>query len=419
MGLIATVTANGEYFFQTFINSLIYSPAATLPEDTIRAFADEVVYIGGDPLYWVRREAAFAVGALAKVVPMEVLLLSLLPLFEILSNDSTWHVRHSTVFALPGILARLPFDRRRSLALDTLSRLSQDESQTVRSGALEVLGEVIYTFHEDAQAVPVELVNLFIGQQAAFSPERYERSMGADHWPQKEPDASTVKKPLDMDVDDSVNQVADDTPEGRTLSSGTTVTTASTSSDEKEDPTRPLITSFNFPAVALSLGPGRWNEVREYFFALARDSNVRVRRTIAAGLGEMARILGSQLAQRDLFEIWEDKVHDAEDGQTRLKALSGLTMFVEALTGSTRAKVYDTLLELWGQWLTGWRERECLAGALPDLAKLAEGKGEVVRILMGKALLDNVAAVRERAVDAVSLCVHRNYKNSQKAEIIS
>ena len=33
--------------------------------------------MGHDPVYWVRREASFAVGALAKVVPLELVLSSL------------------------------------------------------------------------------------------------------------------------------------------------------------------------------------------------------------------------------------------------------------------------------------------------------------------------------------------------------
>ena len=41
------------------------------------AFVIEVERVGRDPVYWVRREASFAVGALAKVVPQEVVLISL------------------------------------------------------------------------------------------------------------------------------------------------------------------------------------------------------------------------------------------------------------------------------------------------------------------------------------------------------
>lgn len=37
----------------------------------------EVERVARDPVYWVRREACFALGALTKVVPEELLLVSL------------------------------------------------------------------------------------------------------------------------------------------------------------------------------------------------------------------------------------------------------------------------------------------------------------------------------------------------------
>jgi hypothetical protein len=35
-------------------------------------FVQEVWRVGSDSVYWVRREASFAIGALAKVVPLEM-----------------------------------------------------------------------------------------------------------------------------------------------------------------------------------------------------------------------------------------------------------------------------------------------------------------------------------------------------------
>lgn len=57
MSLIAAVTAAG-----------------VVSEATKRIFAAEVARVGRDHVYWVRREAAYALGALAKVVPREVLI---------------------------------------------------------------------------------------------------------------------------------------------------------------------------------------------------------------------------------------------------------------------------------------------------------------------------------------------------------
>lgn len=49
----------------------------SIDDATKVAFVAEVERVGRDPVYWVRKEASYAVGALAKVVPQEVVLISL------------------------------------------------------------------------------------------------------------------------------------------------------------------------------------------------------------------------------------------------------------------------------------------------------------------------------------------------------
>jgi serine/threonine-protein phosphatase 4 regulatory subunit 1 len=392
----------------------IHITAVKLPEDTIRAFADEVAYIGADPLCWVRREASFAVGALAKVVPVEVVLLSLLPLFDALASDTVWQVRHSAVFALPGILTRLTPQHRRTLALDVLLSLSCDVETTVRSAVLEILGEVIYAFHADDGGAPPELVSLFVGRNRGSEWRQHKHSIEPHLI---DPPRTNAKEPLGPLS--SVFENDDDSPEGSEAAQpepvdkvGLAPVVTTTPGDFFQDPARSLITSFNYPAVALSLGPYRWGEVREHYLTLTRDRSRRVRRTIAAGLGEMARILGSTIARRDLLDVWQDMIHDAEDGQTRLKTLGGVCSFVGALEGPVRAGLMTEFVELWERWLTGWRERECLTLALPDLALLAEGEGEMIRTLMGKALVDKMAAVREAAIGGVRSSYYSSYLDS-------
>ena len=340
-------------------------------------------------------------GALAKVVPIEVVMLTLLPLFEALIRDTFWQVRHSAVFALPGILTRIKPQHRRTLALNTLLPLSGDVALAVRSGVLEVLGEVIYAFHEDDKGAPPELVGLFVGREQGFEWQQHEN--GGEPWLGEPSTAEATIPPSTLQSgNDDGSPERSETAQPEQLGKVTSSSTVKTRpGDFLRDPARSIITSFNYPAVALSLGPRRWDEVRGYYLTLTQGKNVHVRRTIAAGLGEMARILGCELAERDLLDAWQDMVHDAEDGQTRLKALGGVCLFVGALNGPAREGILVGLVELWEQWLMGWRERQCLILAMPTLAVLAEAQGEVVRTLMRKALVDKMAAVREAAIGTV------------------
>ncbi|KAF7338382.1 hypothetical protein MVEN_02063900 [Mycena venus] len=362
MSLMAAVTANGGCF----------------DENTQHAFVREVERVSHDPVYWVRREASYALGALAKVVPDEVVLLSLIPLFDTLRRDSQWHVRHSALYALPGILSRLSPAQRRTLALDTIIPLSTDESQPVRSGALESLGEVLYTFHEDDGGPPEELVRLFLGR-------REDRRVR---------DGQQAAQDRDQILSSLFGRPQSQRP--------VTSKTESPLTSFYTDPARPLICAFNYPAVALTLGRARWGELRETYLEIAENREVAVRRTLAASLGELAKILGEDHAERDLLGVWWDAVRSEEE-EVREKALECVEVFAAALGKEPRIAVVTGLLTIWDEGVfRGWRERKGIAKALTGLVgSVGRDIPAVLRGLLRKALEDGVAAVREAAISAL------------------
>ncbi|EEB95566.1 hypothetical protein MPER_05444, partial [Moniliophthora perniciosa FA553] len=245
--------------------SLMAAVAASgcLDEVTKRAFVKEVERVSQDPIYWVRQEACFALGALAKVVPEELVLLTLMPLLSNVVSDPAYQVRHSSLYALPPILSRLSPKKRRELALDILVPMSMDESPEVRSGVLEALGEVIYTFHSEHppsdgdDLPPKQLLRMFLGR-------------------------TEDRRVLDCHQSQSLIE--------KEWIKGDVISRTAALQVFYEDSTRPLICAFNMPAVALTLGRSRWSsELREAYISLA-DSNVfGVKRTLAASLGEMAK----------------------------------------------------------------------------------------------------------------------------------
>ncbi|KAL1687693.1 armadillo-type protein [Schizophyllum commune] len=340
------------------------SVSVKLSESAQQAFVTEVERVCRDPIYWVRREAAFAVGALAKVVPDEIVMTSLLPLFEGLRSDSMWHVRHSALFAFPALLARLDAQQRRRVALETVVPLSRDESAAVRTGTLEALGEAIYSFRNDDGDIPQELLELFVGR-------REDRRI-RDH---SAPDEEWVI-PSDW---------------GTPLDSF------------YRDPGRPLICAFNLPAVALTLGRERWGAIRELYLHLADDCTTKVRRTLAASLGALAGIIGPENARQDLMVVWWDSIR-CEEQEVRGKVIEAMEAFVDALGPCTeRIEVVQSVLQVWDEgMLTAWRERETVAKSLIGVTRaIGQEDPKLVRSLLMKTLEDNVAAVRETAVHSL------------------
>ncbi|CCA68164.1 hypothetical protein PIIN_02030 [Serendipita indica DSM 11827] len=326
---------------------------ATMPLHMQEVFVQEVWRVGSDPVYWVRREASFAIGALAKVVPQELITTYLLPLYENLVQDEQWHVRHSILFALPGILARIDPAQRRLLTVPSLVQLSRDPADPVRSGLLEVLGEVIYTFRDDPGGPPRELLNLFVATER--------------HWT----------------LEDAPY------PSPNTFASHTWFS----------DPERPIICAFNFPAVILTLGPARWHELRDYYLHLTRSANPKVMRTLAASLGEVAAIIGPDATERDLVPVFLSFLKSAES-DVRAKLIETAPKFAECLPETKREPTLSSLSSMWLD-LGGWREREDLAKHFGELIVLAGENALLVVDLVSRGLRDEVAAVREAAVSSL------------------
>ncbi|RPD66313.1 ARM repeat-containing protein [Lentinus tigrinus ALCF2SS1-7] len=360
MSLMAAVTASGS-----------------IDEDTKQAFVTEVERVGRDPVYWVRREASFAVGALAKVVPVEVVTSSLafIPV-----RIYSFHCLSHCARTRRGILTP---DHRRRLALDVILPLSQDEESTVRSAVLEALGEVMYTFNDDEEGPPEQLLKLFLGIRET-----------------EDPGGGMQRERSDPPLPAPPPQPPQPAPSGAPTSSAFSDygTDAGGGPDIYEDPQRPLVCAFNYPAVTLTLGRQRWPELRSLYLALVQDPSFKVRRTLAASLGEMAKIIGEEHARADLMDVFWSSLH-AEESEVRMKVLDAVQTFVRALGLSERAEVVKGMEEAFSSGkLTSWREREAAVKTLGGLVEVEGIDGEILKRMLTDALDDRVAAVREAAV---------------------
>lgn len=316
-----------------------------------------------------------------------------LPLLQNLFVDTSHEVRYSSIFALPAILTRLSPKRRRQMALETIVPMSTDESAKVRSTTLEILGEVIYTFYDETSPDDSQSAN-----------DETKTVYGAEE---------------DEALDDLVRMFLGKRKEDRRVRDGQQQPLPTPHREMPEfepdkdkardyfytDPTRPLVVAFNFPAVALTLGRGRWAELRESYLALARNPAVNVRRSLVASLGELAKIVGPENAKRDLIGVWRDAARSEEE--VRGKAVQCLEVFVGALADPDRVDVVRDIWNVWqyGGW-KGWREREGLARSLKGIVGLLLGNSDrealmLVRSLLRFALWDAVSAVREAGVEAV------------------
>lgn len=315
-----------------------------------------------------------------------------MPLFDLLRWDTVWVVRHSALFALPAILGRLSSAQRRTVALETVVALSADKNATVRCGVLECLGEVLYTFVNDDAGPPDQLVQLFLGRQE----DKVVRTG-------QKPSYTTLHSALaslNMRLQNHVTPLESFYTLGK----------------------RPLICAFNFPAVVLALGGDRWPMLRENYLDLVKNPNLNVSRTLAASVGEIAKIIGTEKARRDLVNVWRGFLRSAE-ADVRMKAMEGLLDLMTVVMGEEEVRfgldMVGTVRTTWQEDLfKSWRERESVQKKLISWFSLVWARVDVevvvgiFRDLLVKGLEDAAANVREAAIAnvrflLVSWCVQR------------
>ena len=267
--------------------------------------------------------------------------------------------------------------------------LSEDFSSNVRTAVLEALGEVLYTFHEDKEGVPPELLELFLGRKQDFgsgstisssSSRKSSNEDWSDHYPPWALESSALPREEEAGND----------------------------ADIWSDPTRPLICAFNYPALALTLGKERWSELRELYLELSTSLEVKVRCTLAASLGELAKILGAENAHNDLMRVFKSSI-TAEEGEVRLKVVEALELFTGQVGDDDRWEVVDVLLSTWNNdRLRGWRERVgvvkllgALSGYQYDVPDRKYRRGRQLRDILLKGLGDGVASVRDAAISVI------------------
>ncbi|QRW18276.1 RRM/R3H domain-containing protein [Rhizoctonia solani] len=319
--------------------SLVAAVASSgvVDDEIYTLFIEEVLRISSDPVYW-------------------------LPILESLVNDTESHVRQSSVYAIPSVLKRLDPQHRRELAIKYMLKLCNDDIEVVRTGSLQVLAEVIHTFHEDKSGPPDELIDFFL---------QGEKDLVRAPLPKTEAERATPSAEKDLIVTGEPSRVH----------------------------TLKLIRASQTQIARLSAPMESALGVYTY---LAEESwhTPKVRATLAASVGEIARIVGTEAARKDVIPVWWICL-SSDQREAKLKALTALPLLLESLDGPGRSEVASKLGEAWEKHVSDWKVRDTFARQLSAVVPMLSHEGAVLCRIFKGGLEDRVAAIREAVIDAL------------------
>lgn len=310
----------------------LYSPE----EITRYGFVNEVIRgHDGDPT--TRAEAAVAMSNVSKAAATEEIA-RLLPVFNLFVNDTDDNVRQSACVTLPALCKRIiDNSERRTFAVETVAIL-MSSTEEVQFALLEVLGEVIYTFVEDPQGPPTQLLEAY--------------------------------------CDDS----------------------KSTGNDCEWD----MLASYNFPGVCLTLGSSRWPELRGLFKRLVDRAGERVMRTITAFLHELAQVLTPDQVAEDVLPVYQHCAVGSDDIRERIFEHVDVlfaNLPQDMAWGCFRRILDGWVKDSLGGWRAREQLALQIPSFLSTFRTMDEVS--VVLEVMRLALLDPFAAVRDAATFAV------------------
>lgn len=301
----------------------------------------EVVSLAEDPVFRVRKSTALNFQNVCRVGGEYELFERLMPAFVRLSKDDMYRVRRACAESLCEISKHVSDDIRTGVLVEIFLRLAQDPSKLVKQSVLQQSGMFIST-------LPARVINKVI----------------LDHY------CSMVTNPTgDMAVDAELKHYC----------------------------------AYSFPGVLQTVGAQKWPELRSVYHTLVSSQNAAVKKTLAISLHEVAKILGTKLAEEDLASVFETMISDSEI--VRMGVIKHLAEFLGLLSMPCRISylpLLDEILKTSSPY--NWRLRKSLASQLSSLVILPPASNVYSTLfpLAMTLLQDPVAEVRLESFPGVA-----------------
>ncbi|XP_020626125.1 serine/threonine-protein phosphatase 4 regulatory subunit 4-like isoform X2 [Orbicella faveolata] len=272
----------------------------------------------------------------------------LMGLVASLCQDVDYEVRACMCQQLETIARALGLESTQSIIIPELVELTNDEETSVRLAGLETITNLLSLLDDDTcTAVIIPLVQKFcdeIPKQSSESLLTVARLFGK------------LSYGLSVNLDDSKkrwflefykrmcycgNPNKNNRVGSVTLALQSSVLSGATIDDDPEAECRRCC-AFNFPAMLLFCGaPGFQAELSATFHSLVEDPHALVRRTIACGFHEVAKLLGTNVGtiQQDLSVLLKDESIEVLEG-----LIPNLPGSLECLASGGHSTMADTKL---------------------------------------------------------------------------
>jgi len=316
--------------------------AKLLPEEVIHQDVLRIVlHLAHDEMDEHKITALPLLGDLAPVVGPKICANYLASDLHALSQDNSFRVRKATVQVFGAVCSQMGELKTEDTMLELYQKLAQDNIWSVRKGCVESIVELSKAVRPETRLQLVLLMEKFLKDTSRWVRNTAYEFLG--------PFLST----LDSD------QIS-----AEFLQSFTNIPKLKSAEADTESCNH---CAYNFPAVVLTVGKERWDELRESYMLLLKKT-FKSRKTLACSLHEIAKILGTEIVERDLlqaFELFHKDIDDIREG-----VLKHFADFLSVMSEKKREEHLATLWEISSEMDANWRFRLLLAEQLIQIMDL-------------------------------------------------
>ena len=251
-----------------------------------------------DSSYKVRKEVATQLINICEKIPQDLFKKKMLPVYKKLSTDSSYLVKKVAAENLPKITKLCDTETISKELLPIFKNFVQDEKGTVRNVAIEIFGEFLSLIKPNETESFTELLDFYV---------------------------------------DTILEI---------------------NSQKKENKTIIQKCAYNFPAVLQFFGPQAWQKLKPCFVKMANEKDEKIKMPLAAAMGEISKLLGSELTESDLLE-YVDKFFksSSQNSELKIKILSVLPEIIKNIPSNRKNSYLEFIKYMIGNKDDRWRKR--------------------------------------------------------------
>ena len=276
-------------------------------------------------------------GRLSPLVGVELIISYIIPQINFFSNDPSFKVRKEVASQLKNICAKIDKDTFKKKILPVYKTISNDSAWQVKIVAAEILPEI--TKFCDNDIISKELLPIY--KNFVHEEKTQVRNIAIEIFGEF---ISLIKKESSDDFSELLDFYVKTITELSTL--------------KKENRTIIQKCAYNFPAVLQFFGAESWPKLKPCFIKMATEKDEKIKMPLGAAMGEISKLLGSELTESDLLE-YVDRFFkgSGQNSELKIKILTSLPDIIKNINSNKKNTYLEFIKYMIGNKDDKWRER--------------------------------------------------------------